>query len=164
MEVISNSTNETEKFGKKLGSFLFKGAIVVLSGELGSGKTTFIKGVVSSFDFDRNKVKSQSFVLINEYPTKIPIYHMDFYRMSDLKKIYDLDWDFYFDNEHIILIEWAEKIEKILDNEYLKIEIFIVSENTRGLKFIPHCEKYRRILEKFSKEIFENNSDENKSL
>lgn len=146
MELKSNSPQETKALGEKLALLLFPGAIVALVGELGSGKTTFIKGVVKALGFDPNLVRSQSFLLINEYPTRIPIYHLDLYRLDNLKQIYSLDLDYYFDSSHIKLIEWGEKLLNYLTMQYLEVKIKIKSETQRILQFIPYGYNYEKLI------------------
>ncbi len=133
MEIYyTNSAKETENLGEKFGESLRETDIVGFSGELGSGKTTFIKGIVKKI-CNLNAV-SPSFVLINEYPGKPYIFHIDLYRLENEKEIETINWEEYI-GKGIILIEWVEKIKKKLPNNYIFVKIEILGkDNKRRIK------------------------------
>lgn len=117
---ISKNEQDTIAFAKDLASKLQKGDIVVLSGELGSGKTKFVQGVLEYFDL-ANEISSPTFTIVNEYcKDNINIYHFDVYRLADTDEFYAMGGDEYFANG-ICLIEWGEMIESILPEHYTKI-------------------------------------------
>ena len=117
---ISKKEQDTINFAKDFASKLHKGDIVVLSGELGSGKTKFVQGVLEYFGLD-NEISSPTFTIVNEYSKNdINIYHFDVYRLSDIDEFYAMGGDEYFSNG-ICLIEWGEMIESILPEHYIKI-------------------------------------------
>ena len=119
---FSNSEEETLNFGKKLGSYLRKGDIITLTGELGAGKTKFTEGILSYFNLE-NEISSPTFTIVNEYINEnINIYHFDVYRLSDSSEFYEIGGEEYFD-KGICIIEWAELIEDALPSEYLKVSI-----------------------------------------
>ncbi|MFN4228046.1 MAG: tRNA (adenosine(37)-N6)-threonylcarbamoyltransferase complex ATPase subunit type 1 TsaE, partial [Candidatus Ratteibacteria bacterium] len=93
-----------------------------------SGKTTLIKGIVKNFS--KNQVFSPSFVIVNEYKGKIPIFHFDIYRIKSFDELIDIGWNDYI-NKGIILIEWVEKIKKYLPKNSIYVKIRIVGENER---------------------------------
>ena len=128
---ISNSAKETEKIGEKFAEKLKKGDIIGFSGELGSGKTTFIKGIVKKLC--NIPATSPSFVLINEYNGKIPVFHFDLYRLENEKEIETIGWEEYI-GKGIILIEWAEKIKKFLPDNLILVKIEILGDNKRKIK------------------------------
>jgi len=128
---ISNSAKETEKIGEKFAEKLKKGDIIGFSGELGSGKTTFIKGIVKKLC--NIPATSPSFVLINEYNGKIPIFHFDLYRLENEKEIETTGWEEYI-GKGIILIEWIEKIKKFLPDNLILVKIEILGNNKRKIK------------------------------
>lgn len=122
-QVIAKSETETLKIGRRFASRLKTGDVVALVGELGAGKTVFVKGILWGLGFEPENVFSASFVLVQEYRAKIPVYHIDLYRLES-EEIIELDWDTYLDEEHIVLIEWAEKAKEIIEFSYeIKIEI-----------------------------------------
>ncbi len=128
MIFFSKNAKETIKIGERIGVFLKKGDIVGIIGELGSGKTTLIKGIVKNFS--KNYVFSPSFVIVNEYKGKIPIFHFDIYRIKNFDELIDIGWNDYI-NKGIILIEWAEKIKKNLPRNSIYVKIKVVDENKR---------------------------------
>jgi len=132
MEIyFSKSAKETEKIGEKFSEKLKKGDIVGFSGELGSGKTTFIKGIVKKLC--NLPVTSPSFVLINEYNGKIPVFHFDLYRLENENEIETTGWEEYI-GKGIILIEWVEKIKKFLPDNLILVKIEILGDNRRKIK------------------------------
>ena len=130
----SNSEIETMDFAKKLAKKLKKGDIVVLTGELGSGKTKFVEGFLSNFGLE-NEISSPTFTIVNEYDAEnFPIFHFDVYRLEDSSEFYEIGGEEYFDNG-ICLIEWGEIIQDALPSRYIHItfEKDEEDENTRIL-------------------------------
>lgn len=132
---LSKNELETKEFAKVLASNLQKGDIIILSGDLGSGKTKFTEGVLSYFGLE-NEISSPTFTIVNEYNSKIPIYHFDVYRLADVDEFYAIGGEEYFKNG-ICIIEWGELIESILPKDYLKITFSRddTNENIRKLSF-----------------------------
>lgn len=118
--LISNSENETKLIGKKFAKRLKKGDVVVLTGDLGSGKTKFTEGVLQYFELD-NEISSPTFTIVNEYENdKGTIYHFDVYRLEDEDEFYAIGGEEYF-QKGICLIEWGEMIGNALPNKYIHI-------------------------------------------
>ena len=117
---ISKSEEDTINFAKNFAKNLKVGDIIVLSGELGSGKTKFVQGILENFGM-ANEISSPTFTIVNEYnsPT-INIYHFDVYRLEDSDEFYAIGGDEYF-SQGICIIEWGEMIENILPKPYTKI-------------------------------------------
>lgn len=128
MIFYTKNSKDTIKLGEKIARYLKKGDIVGFTGELGSGKTTMIKGIVKHFS--KNNVFSPSFVIINEYQGKIPVFHFDLYRLRNFDELLDIGWNDYINNG-IILIEWVEKIKKNLPKNMIYVKIKIISEKKR---------------------------------
>jgi len=121
LKFVSNNEDETKAIGFNLASKLNKKDIVILSGDLGSGKTKFTEGFLSFFGL-QDEISSPTFTIVNEYSKNdINIYHFDVYRLEDLDEFYAIGGQDYFDNG-ICLIEWGELIEPIL-SRYIKINI-----------------------------------------
>ena len=117
---ISKTEQETIAFAKRFASKLKKGDIIILSGELGSGKTKFVQGVLEYFGL-ANEISSPTFTIVNEdSKNAINIYHFDVYRLADIDEFYAMGGDEYFSNG-ICFIEWGEMIESILPEHYTKI-------------------------------------------
>lgn len=117
---ISKNEFDTKNFAKKLASKLKPKDVIVLTGELGSGKTKFVEGFLSYFGLD-NEISSPTFNIVNEYrKDDINIYHFDVYRLEDSSEFYEIGGEEYFENG-ICLIEWGELIEDALPNNYIHI-------------------------------------------
>lgn len=131
----SHNSSETMKFASELASTLHVGDVVVLSGELGAGKTKFTEGFLKYFGLD-NQISSPTFSIVNEYKKdNIHIYHFDVYRLEDVDEFYAIGGEEYF-SSGICIIEWGEIIEEALPNNYIKItfEKDISDKNLRYLK------------------------------
>mgnify|MGYP001152895623 CR=1 FL=1 len=131
MIFYTKNSKETIKLGERIARYLKKGDIVGFIGELGTGKTTMIKGIVKFFSSD--KVFSPSFVIINEYKDKIPIFHFDLYRIKSFDELIDIGWNDYLD-KGIILIEWADRIKKNLPKKTIYVKIKNIGENERKIE------------------------------
>lgn len=126
--VIVNSEEETKKLAREYASGLRGGDIIVLSGNLGTGKTFFIREAAAYFDV--SAVSSPTFALVNEYEGKTKIYHFDFYRINRIEELYDIGFEDYLnDDEAVIFIEWGNLFQDILPKK--RKEIYITAENDK---------------------------------
>lgn len=116
----SQNENELINLGKALGQLLEKQDVLILIGDLGAGKTTFTKGVAQGLDIDQ-LIKSPTYTIVREYEGRLPLYHLDVYRIGDDPDSIDLD-DFLF-GEGVTVIEWGELLETSLPAGYLKVEL-----------------------------------------
>jgi len=137
----------TEAFGRRLGRLLFPGAVVALVGQLGAGKTNLTRAVAEGLGV-RNPaaVNSPTFVLIQEYPARLPIYHFDAYRLSGPREFRELGTDEYFHGDGVCLVEWADKVEPALPAEHLRIEIHILDETRRRFEVTATGGRYEELL------------------
>ena len=120
---ISNSAENTLTFAKNLAAKLKPKDVIVLTGELGSGKTKFVEGILSYFNL-QDEISSPTFTIVNEYQTtKFPIYHFDVYRISDPEEMYEIGFEEYIEGEGVCFIEWANLIEELLPEQYTELHI-----------------------------------------
>ena len=133
VSLISNSEEETQLAAERLADQLGPGAIVLLQGDLGAGKTTFVKGLVKGFKLSPAKVNSPTFVIMNYYKGRLPIYHFDLYRLGNQKEIETLDFDEYFYGDGISLVEWPERLGKDKPKEHYLVEFKHLGEQIRGI-------------------------------
>lgn len=127
-KIVSNSEEETIELAKKIAKQINKNTVIVLSGDLGSGKTKFTEGILKFYGLE-NEISSPTFTLVNEYNTKqFDIYHFDVYRISDIDEFYAIGGEEYFEKGACI-IEWGEIIESILPKDYIKITFSRNTEN-----------------------------------
>ena len=134
-EFISHSENDTIEFAKDFAEKLNKHSIIVLSGDLGSGKTKFTEGILKYFGLD-DEISSPTFTIVNEYDAKnVKIFHFDLYRLEDIDEFYAIGGEEYLQNG-ICIFEWGEMIESILPNGYIKITFSrdLENEEFRKLK------------------------------
>ena len=146
---ISNSENDTMKLANEFAKELTTGDVIVLSGELGSGKTKFTEGFLLFFGLEE-EISSPTFTIVNEYYSdKINIYHFDVYRLADIDEFYAIGGEEYF-GKGICLIEWGEMIEKILPPDYIKVTFKKNEENEeyRELEIEAFGEKDVNIFKK----------------
>lgn len=134
MQLVTNCETDTKNFAKSLAKILKPKDIVVLTGELGSGKTKFVEGFLSYFGLE-NEISSPTFTIVNEYKNNdINIYHFDVYRLADSSEFYEIGGDEYFDTG-ICLIEWGELIEDALPSNYIHIT-FTKNENEENSRIL----------------------------
>jgi len=134
---ITNSEEETKSFAKEFAKSLKKGDIVVLTGDLGSGKTKFVEGVLENYGL-QDEISSPTFTIVNEYKNeKATIFHFDVYRLEDSDEFYAIGGEEYFE-KGICLIEWGELIEDVLPKGYIKVVFLrnLEKENEREIKII----------------------------
>jgi len=131
---LSRSPKDTIAFAAGFARRLKAGDILALAGNLGSGKTTFTKGIAKGLAVKEYKyVNSPTFVLIKEYKGRIPLYHFDLYRLGAVKDIEDVDCDGYFFGRGICVIEWADKCGPLLPKKYIRVEFKIKGETEREI-------------------------------
>ena len=131
MEKITNNRDETLDFAEKFAKQIVAPKIIVLSGDLGAGKTTFSKGFAKGLGISET-ITSPTFTLLNEYSGDKNLYHFDMYRLSSKEEAYELGFENYFENnDGIILVEWAENVKGLFTTPYLKVLIEKIDENKR---------------------------------
>ncbi|MBM3980385.1 MAG: tRNA (adenosine(37)-N6)-threonylcarbamoyltransferase complex ATPase subunit type 1 TsaE [Planctomycetes bacterium] len=141
----------TEAFGRRLGALLFPGAVVALVGQLGAGKTHLTRAIAEGLGVTNPAaVNSPTFVLIQEYPARLPIYHFDAYRLSGAREFAELGADEYFRGDGVCLVEWADKVAPTLPAEHLRIEIEIVDANRRRFHVTATGTRYEALIEALS--------------
>ena len=140
----SHNSNETMDFASKLASQLHIGDVVVLSGELGAGKTKFTEGFLKYFGLDK-EISSPTFNIVKEYEGgEMPLNHMDVYRLEDSDVT--IGFGDYFKSDDISIIEWSELIQDELPEERLDIRFKVIDENTRVLVLKPYGQKYEDLV------------------
>ena len=147
---ISHNESETKKIASLLASKLQRGDIVVLSGDLGSGKTKFTEGFLSHWELE-DEISSPTFTIVNEHKQNdTNIYHLDVYRLADMGEFYAIGGTEYFTNG-ICVIEWGELIEDILPQNYIKIS-FSKDENDDSIRYLDF-KAYGERLQNIIKEL-----------
>jgi tRNA threonylcarbamoyladenosine biosynthesis protein TsaE len=135
MKLEINSLTELNSVAKALFNFAEEEKVFIFEGEMGAGKTTFIKAICEEMGVE-DVVSSPTFSLVNEYAAgNTTLYHFDFYRIRDIREAYDIGYEEYFYSGHICLIEWPERVEEILPERYIKVEIKVLSPDKRAFTF-----------------------------
>lgn len=148
MVLQTKSASETIRIGRSIGSRLLSGDVVALVGELGAGKTQLIKGIATGAGVGKpTYISSPSFTLINEYPGRIPFYHIDLFRLGWEKEAEELGLEDYFQSEGITVIEWADKIPSLLPREMLLIHIVYAGKNRRSLEITGIGKRFEDLVD-----------------
>lgn len=145
MNFTSCSMEETQSLGRELGHLAQSGDVILLVGNLGAGKTCLTQGIAWGLDID-GYASSPSFILVNEYRGRIPMYHIDLYRLDSINEIADIGLDDYLYGRGLCVVEWADKAFDILPAQNLLIEIDLVGKNERRLELTPHGKRYKEML------------------
>lgn len=144
-KIASRSEVDTMEIAQNIESEKFPGMVICLNGELGSGKTIFVKGFAQALGID-DPITSPTFNLVKEYLAgELPLFHMDVYRLKGSEE--NIGFNDYFNQSGVTIIEWADLISKHLPKERLEIRFVVVDENTRVLVFTPHGKKYEDLCE-----------------
>ncbi len=133
MKFKSSSVKETIEFGRKFAEELNAGDVVCLEGDLGAGKTHFVKGIASGFGIDQEKVNSPTFTLINEYYGETPIFHFDCYRLKTIQEALEIGIEEYLYGEGVSVIEWPSKIKELIPENAIQIEIKHTGTSERSI-------------------------------
>ena len=146
-ELVTRSPEETQEFGRRLGSQLSAGMVLALIGELGSGKTTLIQGLAAGLGIDQTLVKSPTFILLREYPGKIPLVHIDAYRLEGEAAAISLDLDWFFSPAKVTVIEWADRCAGCLPADRLELRLEHKAAAQRVIRMTAHGPAAQRALE-----------------
>ena len=131
-KIITKSAEETIALGKKIGQRLKPDDVVALIGPLGAGKTTLVQGIAQGLGI-KDYITSPTFIIINEHQGKIPLYHIDLYRLEDQASIEDLGIEEYFTKGGVCVIEWAERLGELMPDDAKTIKIEVRSESERKI-------------------------------
>jgi tRNA threonylcarbamoyladenosine biosynthesis protein TsaE len=145
LELTTRSPEQTQEFGTRLGKIARPGDVILLVGKLGAGKTCLTQGIAWGLGI-KEYAASPSFVLVRELKGRLPLYHLDFYRLENLAEIAELGLDEYFYGRGVSVVEWAEKALSLLPPENLLIEMEYIAETGRRLKLKPSGKRYREIV------------------
>lgn len=133
MEFITNSESETLEVAYNLASKINENKVICLNGEMGAGKTVFVRGFCSFFNI--NEISSPTFTLVNEYDGDRKIFHFDVYRLSDVDEFYEIGGEEYFERG-ICIVEWSDIIEDALPSDIIDVKIEKIDDNTRKITIV----------------------------
>jgi tRNA threonylcarbamoyladenosine biosynthesis protein TsaE len=167
LDSISHSAAQTQRMGMRLGELLQGGELILLDGQLGTGKTTFTQGLALGMGITEN-INSPTFTLLKEYAGRLrpgaqpgaqpcmgpALYHFDLYRLDNAEEIVDLGFEDYFYSTGVCVVEWAEKADSYWPAEHLNVRMKMMTETKRGLLFIATGERYCELLRQFQKNTY----------
>ena len=133
--------------GKALGKHLLPGSVICLTGELGAGKTCLIKGMAEGLGVKSKEVSSPTFIIIREYKGRLPLYHIDLYRIGLVDDIRDIGMEEIIYGNGVTAIEWAERINDVLPDERIDIKLEWVDEKSRAIEINAFGLKHRKMIE-----------------
>jgi tRNA threonylcarbamoyladenosine biosynthesis protein TsaE len=140
----TNSLDETHALGAKLGKYAEKNMVYLLDGDLGAGKTALTQGIAKGLGVKR-AVTSPTFTIQKIYHGRMNLYHIDAYRLEGITQ--DLGFDEYFSDDGLTVIEWSEFMPYLIPDEYLKVSIKLLEENSREFTFVAKGKQYENLLE-----------------
>jgi tRNA threonylcarbamoyladenosine biosynthesis protein TsaE len=150
LEFITASAEETRRLGERIGRLLNPGDVLLLSGELGAGKTTFVQGLARGLGFE-GSASSKSFVLMGEYRGHITLYHADLYRLDDPREVQELAID-EVSADGVLAVEWPERAPQVLPDEHLRLNFQITGEESRRITLSAHGERAQEIIRRLAAE------------
>ncbi len=145
LELISHSPEETQRLGVHIGELALPGDIFLLVGNLGTGKTCLTQGIAWGLGIKEYAV-SPSFVLVRELYGRLPLYHIDLYRLDHIEESMELGLDDYLYGQGVCVVEWAEKALRIMPAEHLLIRISYISDTERNFRVEPSGQRYSEIM------------------
>ena len=153
LELISHSPEQTQKLGMRIGELALPGDVFLLVGDLGAGKTCLTQGVAWGLDI-KEYTMSPSFVIVRELYGRLPLYHIDLYRLDRIEESMELGLDEYLYGRGVCVVEWAEKALSILPAEHLLIEIGYLADTERNFRMKPSGQRYLDMVEQLKQFSF----------
>jgi tRNA threonylcarbamoyladenosine biosynthesis protein TsaE len=155
LKIKTKNVEETIELGEKLGDKLNAGDIVCLQGELGSGKTSFAKGICNGLGVEE-QVTSPTYKIVNQYRGDLRVNHLDLYRIHKEEELYDLGFEDYIYGDGISIVEWPDKAGTLMPDNYLDINIKGQGDD-REVRFIPQANKYIGLVAELKQDVDFNN-------
>jgi len=149
-ELVSQSPEQTQRLGVRIGELALPGDVFLLVGELGTGKTCLTQGIAWGLDI-KEYAMSPSFVIVRELYGRLPLYHIDLYRLDRIEESLELGLDDYLYGRGVCVVEWAEKALSILPKNYLLIKISYLSDTGRSFQMEPSGERYLKLVKQLKR-------------
>jgi tRNA threonylcarbamoyladenosine biosynthesis protein TsaE len=159
--ITSHTPWQTEQIGSLLGSLLATGDIIALCGELGTGKTTLVRGMARGIGLEEGEVASPSFTLVNEYAGGGPLakgplrlFHIDLYRLADARELIAIDYEEYLTADGAVVIEWADRIPQAIPAEALWIMLRYLTSESREMVLRAQGDRYKMMIEELQRKVY----------
>jgi tRNA threonylcarbamoyladenosine biosynthesis protein TsaE len=148
LNLATHSVDETRELGKKIGSLIDHPVTIALIGDLGCGKTAFVQGLAQGLGVSADcYITSPTFTLINEYPGRLPLLHVDLYRLEDINDFEDIGLDELLHDQAVIAVEWADKLPDAVFDAYLSMTFEIIADNSRKISIKASGQNERVLIE-----------------
>ena len=145
--VITSSPEQTWQTGQILGKLLNARDTVCLYGDLGVGKTNFTYGIAQGLEVNDQYITSPTYTFVNEYEGRVPLYHMDLFRLEEPGELENIGFEEYLESDGVTVIEWADRAEDELPADRLSVYLSAVNEKSREIGFLAEGERYEKLLE-----------------
>lgn len=145
ISITTDSAEQTQALARRLAGQLEKGDVINLTGELGAGKTAFSQGLASGLGVEE-RVTSPTFAIIKEYSGRLPLYHMDVYRLSSPAELVDLGYEEYFFGDGVTVVEWGDKVIELFPPDYLEVVFELGGIDKRKITFIPNGQRWGKVM------------------
>ena len=153
VDFFSHSVAQTQRAGASLAGLLGPGDVLLLEGNLGAGKTTMTKGIAEGLGV-KGYVNSPTFTLVNEYRGRLPVYHLDCYRLESSREALDFGIEEYIYGDGVTIIEWPERIKDILPTDFIRIRLGYLTDTKRTILIEPSGARATTILQEFKRNAF----------
>lgn len=151
--LVLNSRRETELIGKSIGRVLREGDVIALIGDLGAGKTALVHGIVSGLDAPPSVVTSPTFMLMHRYHGRVPLIHMDLYRLSSLEEAEAVGLAEVFTDDAVTAVEWADRFPTLLPSDRLELRLSHRTFTSRSIQFMAQGTRSRSLLARIRKAL-----------
>ncbi len=151
LRITTRSLEETRSLGQAIGAYIESGIAIALTGDLGSGKTAFVQGLARGLDVpERFYITSPTYTLINEYPGRLRLFHIDLYRIGDIDEPADLGFEEIFDGSAVVAVEWAGILPEEFLSECLSLELIIIDDVSRKIRITAKGAAAEKLREKLA--------------
>jgi len=154
IQITTHSAAQTRKLGQTLGAAIHQPIVIALTGDLGSGKTAFVQGLAKGLDIsEKYYITSPTFTLINEYPGRHPLFHVDLYRIEQLSELEEIGLDEVLHEDAVIAIEWAERLPKDTRSSLLELQLKIIGEDIRQIAIFAYGHPAVNLLKTLERKV-----------
>lgn len=153
IDIVSHSAVQTQRLGARLGALCEAGDIILLEGELGAGKTVFAKGIAEGIGVT-DPVTSPTFAIIHEYVGRLPLTHVDLYRLESIQAVIGVGLEDYLRSGSVTVVEWASKAPGLFGDDYVRVSLSHLSETKRGVRMSPFGPSSRKLVAGFRLDAF----------
>jgi tRNA threonylcarbamoyladenosine biosynthesis protein TsaE len=152
IQITTRSAAETRKLGQIIGTHIDRPMRIALTGDLGSGKTVFVQGLAKGLDVsEQYYITSPTFTLINEYPGRHPLLHVDLYRIEHLDELGEIELEEVLEQNAVIAVEWAEKLSRAMLLDHLKLQFKLISDEIRQIDIFAYGQAAGNLIEALQK-------------